>query len=493
MIRTAASPAKKPARSSVAAAYIRVSSEEQTQGHSLDYQRDACVGAAEKLGAASTVVYEDAGFSAKTADRPAFQRLIEDAEAGHVGTVIVYRLDRFARNRLDSLIFKERLRKAGVKLISVTEPLDDTPAGLITEGMLELIAEWYSLDLKTKVTSGLRKRAEKGLMNGLPPFGYAQSARPQADPPTVVPAEAAAVRDAYEWFATGLMTYKDIARRLNLAGWRTRHRPTKRDADGARLWTGDSVRALIQNPVYRGVVTHKSDELPGRHEAIVGEAPWHQANRAGERLRGKSTTWKPVRFYPLAGIAKCAGCGSNLQGNHSKSGEQYRYYRETAHRRGLPCPKPQIAVRADRLEAEVDTIVAGLRASPELRDAVLEQLGAPADGEDVVAELDRRRERLRRLARLYADLEITEVEYEAQRRRLEAEVARLSVPVERASEAAGQFDVLQLAWSRATPEEKRALGLALFEAIYFDLETMEIAHVLIQPSYRPWLVGNGQL
>ncbi|MGD9932886.1 MAG: recombinase family protein [Dehalococcoidia bacterium] len=486
-LRGAAPTAHRPSRVAV---YVRVSTEEQAEGHSLAYQEDACRKAAAALGAEGVEVYTDAGFSAKTSDRPAFQRMLRDAEAREVDAVIVYKLDRFARSRLDSLLAKQRLDRAGVRLVSVTEPLDDTPAGLITEGMLQLIAEWYSADLKHKVTAGKRKRAEKGLMNAMPPFGYAAPANPQADPPIVVPAEAEAVRRAFETYASGTAPYKDIARQFNEAGFRTRHRAPKahRD-DGARLWTGDSIRSLIQNPTYRGVVKHKGEELPGRHEAIVSEDLWHRANAVGTRLRGRATSPGPERFYPLAAIIKCAGCGNNLQGNHTDSGRGYRYYRETAARRGVACDMPQIAVRADHVEDEVDRIVARFRMPAAVRRKVLDLLGAGESPDAAAAQEARLRERLRRLGRLYADLEMGEAEYESQRRKLESELARLTVPRARAAEAFEQFDVLQLAWKRATPQEKRSLGLALFEAIYFDLATMTIAEVVVQAPFRPWLAS----
>lgn len=439
------------------------------------------------MGLHDVVVYTDAGFSAKTANRPAFQRMLEDIEAGRIGAVIVWKLDRFARNRLDALQAKERLRKAGVKLYSVTEPLDDTPSGLITEGMLQLIAEWYSADLKHKVTAGLKKRAEKGLMNAMPPFGYCQSAHPAADPPVIVPEEAELIREAYERFATGTVSYRDIATDWNHKGLRTRHRaPAGRPEDGPRLWTGDSVRKLIQSPIYKGLVPYKDELFPGRHEAIVSEELWALANRVGGRMRGMSTSYKQVRFYPLAGILKCAGCGSNLQGNHSESGKAHRYYREAANRRGVACAKPQIAVRADRVEAMVDDIVARFRAPEGLRNRVLELLAEP-EADDAGAKAERQRERLRRLGKLYANLEIEEADYLNQRRKLEAEIDRLTLPAAKAEEAAEEFDVLQVAWQRATPVEKRSLGLALFEAIYFDMETMDISEVVVTPAFRPWV------
>lgn len=479
---------KTPAVANRVAVYVRVSSEEQAQGHSLDYQREACHEHAGKLGADNITVYEDAGFSATSSNRPAFLSLIEGAETGQFDTVIVYRLDRFARSRYDSITYKARLIKAGVQLISVTERIEETPSGLLHEGMLELLAEHYSAELSVKVRSGLRKRAEKGLPNAMVPFGYQQSAHPSQDPPTVMDEESKLVRWAYETYASGTAAYTDIADEFNRRGYRTRRRPSRGEAgDGSRDWSGDSIRKLIQNPFYRGAVMHKDDEFPGRHEPIVDEELWRQANRTGRSLRGRAASWKRTHFYPLSGLLKCSGCGNNLQGHYTPSGAGYRYYRETARRRGVACPKPQLSVRADRIEAEIDAFVARLRTPPEVRDQVLEILRDGDDAEDTEVRRQRLREQLKRLSYLYADLAVDEMEYAARKRRLETELAALVVPEERSTEAVEQFDVLQLAWSKASPEEKRSLALALFEAIYFDLDADEIAEIVLQPAFRPWL------
>ncbi len=137
--------------------------------------------------------------------------------------MIVWKGDRFARNRLDALL---------AKFYNVTD-VDDSPAGLSVKD-LQLIAEWYSKDLQHKVTAGLRKRAEKGLMNGMPPFGYRQSDSPASEPPLIIPEEACHVREAFERFATGTASYREIASDWNKRGLRTRHRPQS----GAKMVRG---------------------------------------------------------------------------------------------------------------------------------------------------------------------------------------------------------------------------------------------------------------
>ncbi|MDA1196067.1 MAG: hypothetical protein O2894_12925, partial [Planctomycetota bacterium] len=145
-----------------------------------------------------------------------------------------------------------------------------------------------------------------------------------------------------------------------------------------------------------------------------------------------------------------------------------------------------VAVRADWLEAEVDAVVRRFRMPVDVRERVIELLAAD-DGEDPVAARARLEERRRRLGRAYADLALSESEYEAQRRTLDAELERLTVPAERAVTAAETFDALQSAWDKATPQERHTIAQALFEAVYVDTATKAIADVVVAAPFRPWL------
>ena len=137
------------------------------------------------------------------------------------------------------------------------------------------------------------------------------------------------------------------------------------------------------------------------------------------------------------------------------------------------------------------TIVARFEMPAEVRERVLQLLQDEERREDRRGLSATGRRRLRRLGRLYADLQIDEADYEAERRALEAERDRLTVPTEQAVTAAETFDVLQEAWSRATPQEKRGLALALFEAIYVGTATKATVDVMVQPAFRPWIGSTG--
>ena len=117
--------------------------------------------------------YIDRALSAKTDNRPDFQRMIKDSAKGLFDTVIVWKLDRFARNRYDSARYKAQLKKYGVKVLSATENISDGPEGIILESLLEGMAEYYSAELAEKVIRGHTENALKCKYNGgTPTFGY---------------------------------------------------------------------------------------------------------------------------------------------------------------------------------------------------------------------------------------------------------------------------------------------------------------------------------
>ena len=257
-------PPTTPSRS--AALYARVSSAEQVDGHSLDFQLEDMRKAARHDGFDVAEVYRDEGFSAKTDRRPEFQRMIADAKAGCFSRIYVWKFDRFARNREDSAIYKGLLRRNGVQVVSVKEPTDgESPASGLMEGVLEVVAEWYSADLKQKMSRAKRARADAGLYNGDVPFGYAKACGHErctiktCDNNIPVPRtdEAAVVLTAFDRYAAGHTSMKDIADFINTLGFKTRNKRKKSEygVTGPRPFSKDSVRDMLTSPFYSGKLT----------------------------------------------------------------------------------------------------------------------------------------------------------------------------------------------------------------------------------------------
>ena len=151
--------------------YARYSSDNQRE-ESIEGQIRECTAYAEKNGITVLKHYIDRAYSAKTDDRPEFQHMIKDSEKGLFDLILVWKLDRFARNRYDSARYKNQLKKNGVKVVSATELISDKSEGVLLESILEGMAEYYSADLAEKVSRGLTENALKCKHNGGPaPLG----------------------------------------------------------------------------------------------------------------------------------------------------------------------------------------------------------------------------------------------------------------------------------------------------------------------------------
>ena len=152
--------------------YARYSTDSQRE-ESIEGQIRECTAYAEKNGFTVVKHYIDRAISAKTDNRPQFQQMIKDSERGIFDVIIVWKLDRFARNRYDSARYKTQLKRNGVKLVSATEVISAGPEGIILESVLEGYAEYYSADLSEKVVRGMTENALKGkFTGGAIPFGY---------------------------------------------------------------------------------------------------------------------------------------------------------------------------------------------------------------------------------------------------------------------------------------------------------------------------------
>lgn len=145
--------------------YARYSSDSQRE-ESIEGQIRECTEYAKYNGITIIGTYIDRALSAKTDNRPEFQRMIRDSAKHIFNVVIVWKLDRFARNRYDSAHYKRILSKNGVKVISAKENISEGPEGIILESMLEGYAEYYSAELSEKIHRGQKENALKGKNNG---------------------------------------------------------------------------------------------------------------------------------------------------------------------------------------------------------------------------------------------------------------------------------------------------------------------------------------
>lgn len=229
--------------------YARFSSHSQTE-QSIEGQLKVCYEYAKSNGYTVIGEYIDRAQSGTTDNRLEFQRMISDSDKHTFEGVLVYQLDRFARNRYDSAINKSKLKKNGVRVISAKENIADDPSGILVEGVLESMAEYYSAELSQKIHRGMAINAEKCLSNGSNPglgFKVDSERRFYVDND-----EAAIVREIYERYAAG-ETKAEIIRDLQ-------RRKVKTSL--GKEFSNNSLSRLLSNKRYIGIYLYKGQETP---------------------------------------------------------------------------------------------------------------------------------------------------------------------------------------------------------------------------------------
>ena len=194
--------------------YARYSSDGQRE-ESIEGQLRECKEFAERHNMTIVSHYIDRATSARTDDRPEFQKMIRDSAKKQFDVVIVWKLDRFSRNRLDSATYRAILKRNGVKVVSAKENISEGPEGIILEAMLDGMAEYYSAELSVKVKRGQKENALKCKANGgMIPFGYRINADRYYD---IDPLTAPIVLEIFTRYADG-QTVKEISEDMNGRG-----------------------------------------------------------------------------------------------------------------------------------------------------------------------------------------------------------------------------------------------------------------------------------
>ena len=317
-----------------AALYIRVSTEDQTE-FSPDAQKRQLYDYAKKndLLISNEYIFIDEGISGRKAEkRPAFMKMILTAKKKPkpFDVILVHKFDRFSRSREDSIVYKSLLkRECDIKVISISEQLEDDKFSVILEAMLEAMAEYYSLNLAEEVIKGMTEKALRGGYQTSPPLGY--TILHSGDLPIIVPEEAEIINIIFLKYVQDGMTLFEIARYLNMLGLKTKY---------GKDFERRSVEYIIQNPMYKGFVrwnrTHnatneindKSDWIikKGEHESIISEDLFDNAQ---ERIRREYTprNSRPTTEYNhwLSSLVKCGNCGKTMIATIKKNARYYNF------------------------------------------------------------------------------------------------------------------------------------------------------------------------
>lgn len=296
--------------------YARYSSDSQRE-ESIEGQIRECTAFAEKNGITVLRHYIDRAFSAKTDNRPEFQNMIKDSNKKLFDTVIVWKLDRFARNRYDSARHKATLKKNGVKVVSATEAIADGSVGIMMETILEGMAEYYSVDLSEKVVRGMTDNALKCMFNGgTLPIGYIidKEQHFQIDPVT-----SPFVLAAFEKYADGA-TMTEVRDYLNENGvTNTRGKPM----------TYNSVQHLLNNRRYIGEYVYREIVVPDGIPAIVPLDLFERVQEKMAKNKKAPARHKAEDDYLLTTKLFCGHCGAYMCGESgtSRTGVVHHYYK----------------------------------------------------------------------------------------------------------------------------------------------------------------------
>ena len=329
--------AKKEVEGLVAVIYARYSSENQRE-ESIEGQMRECYAFAKKNGISVVGEYIDRAFSAKTDRRPDFQRMIKDSAKHNFNLVIVWKLDRFARNRYDSAHYKALLKKNGVKVMSAVERISDGAEGILLESVLEGMAEYYSADLSEKVLRGHTENALKCKYNGgTMPIGYYADKEQHyvADSLT-----APFVLEAFRHYDEGL-TMSEIATVLNQHGLKN-----KRGGD----MDIDSVSRMLSNRKYIGEYRYRDIVIPNGIPALVPQDLFDRVQEKIAKNKKAPARHKAEDDYLLTTKLFCGECESLMVGEcgTSRSGTVHHYYKCTNAKRHGGCQKK--AIKKDWIE-----------------------------------------------------------------------------------------------------------------------------------------------
>lgn len=323
--------------------------------------------------------YIDRARPGKTDDRPDFQRMIKDSQKKQFQLIIVWKLDRFARNRYDSAHYKNILKKHGVRVVSATEPISDSPEGIMLEGMLESLAEYYSANLSKHVKRGMRENVLKGLFTGgRPPFGY------KIEGGRLIAHEinAPIIQYVFARYSDGISKMQ-IVRELNEKG--------ARNANG-KPFTINSMANALRNKKYIGFFEYNGEEVKGVCDALIDLAVFNKVQMRLDTRRHAPAALKARQKYLLQGKGFCGICGAPLvgHGGTSKTGKVHHYYACSNNKKLHTCKKKN--EKKGFLEWYVVEQTVEYVLTPERMDYIAERLVEEAEkefGDSRVSEMEK--------------------------------------------------------------------------------------------------------
>ena len=490
-----------------AVSYLRVSTRGQAErdgekdGYSIPAQQEANKQKALSMGAVVIKEFADRGASAKYANRQGLKDLLEyiqDPE-NNVSYVIVHKIDRLARNREDDIHINKVFAESGVRLVSTSEPIDESPSGQLMHAMLAGFAEFYSNNLAQEAIKGMSQKVKKGGTVSKAPIGYKNIKYVNSDGQEVRTVEidkerAPFITKAFEMYSTGKWSVCNLAIELSERGLTTAPTPRKPSIPIGE----NSLSKVLQNPYYLGKVKFQGIYHDGKHEKLTNEITFRKVQ--AEMKNHQNGERKRVNNHYLKSTVWCGECGSRLiiQVTKSRSGTYYPYFvcNGKASKR-TKCK--QKAVLIYEVEDQIAEYYKTLEFSEEftkqlkermLRDIAEQKKQSAKERDDFRKEQERIKNRQKKLLETYYDNLIAKELFQEAQADLAAQLmnveARLAVAEEEYEVVEKHLsDALELigncykAYKDAPDGVRRQFNQAFFEKIYVSPNKTDGTKVVI--------------
>ena len=484
-----------------AAGYFRVSDEDQVDVYSLDAQRRAFMEFCVQKGWAAVETYNEEGRSAwveSIARRPAFRQMLDDARARRFDVVVTHTLDRFSRNLRVMLDAFHTFSQCDVTYVSIMQEIDySKPEGKLFMTMLGAFAQYFSDALSGHTKKGMRERAQQGMFNGEPPFGYVRCDAEcfgLDESHTGCHVEwdkASKVVDLFERYASGTESMSTLASRLNDQGCRTNG---KRSAEilgeqvkvDRRRFTHWAIRDILKNPFYVGKVRHKDELFDGRHQDIVSQELFDSVQGRMKRNRSNrsvSASCKSRNPHLLTGLLRCGECGNRLWSQTQGSlGETY--YRSPDKGYQVSCKYQGRSFLGRGFHDQTNLLFGKFKLRENWTDWIVENF---VRGSDVDSALNKRKaiqDRVERARRLYLDGDLDWQGFTKIKEEAETALASVYVPefddVVEAGKVLSDFGTL---WRCSSVARRNMLLRSMLNSIYVDLDCRKLVGLSPKESF----------
>ena len=457
--------------------YCRVSSKEQLEGTSLQSQEAACRDHARRHNLTVARVFIEEGESAKFADRTQLLELLSYCKdkSRKIESLLVWKIDRFARNVEDHYAVKAVLRKLGVQIISVTEPIQSDPNGQLMETILAGFAQFDNDVRALRTVQGMRQRLLDGIWPWMPPLGYLPpkiGKKTQPDEPD--PRCFKQIQKAWQMLATGAYTKADILRLLRSWGV---------IAYRGRLVSAQSLDHIFANSYYAGIIRDpwSGDEYPGRHVAMVNATEFARVQEIVRRRNKSLPHHRVTDAFPLRGQVRCPSCEALMTGYFAQGRSRaYPYYKCFRH----GCPTRTRSYAAPSVHDEFCQFMTETSVPYYLAvNFMTELVSAYWDGSESIRQgAVRRKEETERLKRQLQELIsmrtarlVADDEFATQRNKLRKKLFEIesscndsdaSLTESETGELATGLSALESTWRTMSNEAKRGFGSLVFPAGY---------------------------